>query len=75
MYDYTLQYDVPVIMIMGDNDWTTPYHFAFQYFNDISAPYKEFITIERVGHIPFVDKQKDFSGALLQALKRTCSYD
>ncbi|WP_312640319.1 alpha/beta hydrolase [Hydrogenoanaerobacterium sp.] len=68
MYDYNLQYEVPVIIIAGDCDWTTPYRMAFSYFNDISAPNKELITIENTGHIPFVDKPKYFSEALLKAL-------
>lgn len=68
MYDYNLQYEVPVIIFMGDCDWTTPHSMALHYFNNISAPNKEFITIENAGHIPFVDKPKDFSGALLKAL-------
>lgn len=69
MYDYNLHYEVPVIIIAGDCDWITPHSMAFQYYNDISAPYKEFITIKNVGHIPFIDKPKEFSEALLKALK------
>lgn len=68
MYDYKLQYEVPVIIIAGDCDWTTPHSMAFNYFNDIFAPNKELITIENTGHIPFVDKPKEFSEALLKAL-------
>ncbi len=68
MYDYYLQYEVPVIIIAGDCDWTTPHSMALNYFNDISAPNKEFITIENTGHIPFVDESKNFSEALLKAL-------
>lgn len=68
MYDYNLQYEIPVIIIAGDCDWITPHSMAFNYFNDISAPKKEFIAIENTGHIPFVDKPKEFSEALLKAL-------
>ncbi|MCA5959785.1 alpha/beta hydrolase [Blautia sp. RD014234] len=60
MYDYTLQYETPVIIIAGDCDWTTPYPMAVKYFNAISAPYKKFITIRNTGHIPFIDRKKSF---------------
>lgn len=68
MYDYNLKYEVPVIIIAGDCDWITPHSMAFNYFNDIFAPNKEFITIENTGHIPFVDKPKEFTEELLRAL-------
>ena len=68
MYDYTLQYETPVIIIAGDCDWTTPYPMAVKYFNAISAPYKKFITIRNTGHIPFIDRKKEFSEALSDAL-------
>ena len=68
VYDYSLQYEIPVIIIAGDCDWTTPYSMALDYFNNISSPGKEFITIGNTGHIPFVDKSKEFSEKLMNAL-------
>lgn len=68
VYDYSLQYEIPVIIIAGDCDWTTPYSMALDYFNNISSPDKEFITIRNTGHIPFIDKSKEFSEELLNAL-------
>ena len=69
MYDYTYQYEAPVILIAGECDWTTPYSMALHYFNEISAPSKVFISIENAGHIPFIDKPKEFSETLLKALR------
>ena len=69
MYNYNLQYEVPVIIISGDYDWDSPHSLALDYFNDISAPNKEFITIENAGHLPFLDKPKEFSEELLKALR------
>ena len=68
MYSYSLKYAVPVIIAAGDRDWTTPYCMALRYFKDISAPYKEFVTIGGTGHIPFADKPGEFAEALLNAL-------
>lgn len=67
VYDYT-QYEVPIIIIAGDCDWITPYGIAQDYFNKISAPNKEFILIEKAGHIPF--KPGEFTKALQEAMKR-----
>jgi len=67
MYDYT-QFEVPVVIIAGDCDWITPYSIARDYFDDISAPEKEFILIENAGHIPFMDKPGRFAEVLLNAL-------
>lgn len=68
MYDYNLKYKVPVIIIAGDSDWTTPFSMARNYFNTLCAPDKKFIIIANTGHIPFIDKPEEFSVALLTAL-------
>ncbi|MDE7334585.1 MAG: alpha/beta hydrolase [Lachnospiraceae bacterium] len=68
LYNYALDYFVPVIIIAGENDWTTPHTMALKYFEDISAPYKKFITIKDAGHIPFLDKPEEFAETLLDAL-------
>ncbi len=73
MYNYNMKFEVPVIIIGGDWDWTTPYHMASDYFQDITAPKKEFITIENTGHIPFVDKPEEFSKALSNTLSNALS--
>lgn len=64
IYDYK----IPVIVIAGDNDWTTPGSMTFDYFNDITAPKKELIIIKNTGHIPFIDNSEEFSELLLKAL-------
>lgn len=51
-YNYT-SFEMPVIIIAGSCDWITPFNMAQRYFENISAPKKEFILIEKAGHIPF----------------------
>jgi pimeloyl-ACP methyl ester carboxylesterase len=65
VYNYT-QYKVPVVIIAGDCDWITPYGMARDYFDNISAPKKEFILIENAGHIPFMPGK--FTEVLIEAL-------
>lgn len=70
MYDHTLCYQVPVMILAGEQDWTTPYHLAIEYFDRISAPEKEFIPIKNTGHIPFVEQPKEFSQAVRNGLRK-----
>ena len=49
------RYEVPVAMIAGEDDWTTPYPMAREYFSRISAPDKRFVTVSG-GHIPFLEE-------------------
>lgn len=67
VYDYT-RYKIPVVIIVGDCDWITPCSMTRDYFDNISAPKKEFILIENAGHIPFMDKSGRFVEKLLNAL-------
>ena len=66
-----LDYQIPVLLIAGEQDWTTPYPMVREYFGQITAPYGEFITIKGTGHIPFVDRPEEFCSVVLEALKRT----
>ena len=68
MYDYTLQYEAPLIIISGAHNWTTPHGMTLDYFSSVSTPFKKLITLENTGHIPFVDKPGEFSEALQNAL-------
>ena len=39
LYDYGSNYEVPIIYIIGDQDWHNRI-VAEEYFNDVNAPYK-----------------------------------
>lgn len=60
------RFEVPAVIIAGDCDWITPYGMAREYFDKLSAPKKEFILIEKAGHIPF--KPGNFTETLAHAL-------
>lgn len=61
-------YRIPVIFIFGEQDWTTPFCMVEDYFSQISAPYKEFITLRNTGHIPFIDCTEEFTNRVKKAL-------
>ena len=70
MYDVSMRYEVPVLMLTGENDWTTPWRMARDYFQQIAAPSREFLTIEGAGHLPFLDRPEEFTALLLDRLER-----
>lgn len=63
-------HSVPIILVTGENDWTTPYELIKTYFDGLSAPAKEFIPISNTGHIPFVDNSAEFTQSLLKSLNK-----
>ncbi|MFV0352248.1 MAG: alpha/beta fold hydrolase [Oscillospiraceae bacterium] len=63
-------YERPVYYIEGDTDFQTPYPIAQQYLQDLTAPDKNWWTIENAGHAPMLDDPQAFTTALLQALQR-----
>jgi len=44
-------FDVPIIMTMGEHDWVTPPTLAKAYFDKINAPYKKYIAFEHSAHM------------------------
>lgn len=64
-----LDYEVPMIFIMGDKDWVTPYPLVEKYYEEIKAPFKELIFIQNAGHCPMLDQPDYFCEQVLNALK------
>jgi len=51
---------VPVFVIQGAEDYTTPTSLAMAYVDALRAPRKAFVTIEGSGHFTVFTKQEDF---------------
>ncbi len=58
------QLDVPVFVIQGAEDYTTPVSLAKAYVDSLRAPLKGFATIEGAGHFAVFTKQDAFLGEL-----------
>lgn len=56
----SLEYAVPVFIIQGTDDTTTPESLARSYFDSINAPRKEFIPIQGGGHMALLDNMDEF---------------
>ncbi|MBC9875879.1 alpha/beta hydrolase [Bradyrhizobium sp. INPA01-394B] len=62
-------FSIPVVLIEGDADYNTPSGPAEQFFDQITAPYKEFVRVAGGEHfIPF-DRPDQFLAALLTYVK------
>ena len=58
--DYGLEYQVPVGFISGSEDWITPVKYTEDYYKMISAPKKDFVLIDGLGHAPNYDSPEAF---------------
>ena len=61
-----LHFDVPVVFMMGRHDLHTPYSAAKRYFDEMTAPSKQFVTFEQSAHVPFLEEPGHFFEALMQ---------
>jgi pimeloyl-ACP methyl ester carboxylesterase len=64
----TLGYDfqVPVFFFSGRYDYQVPADLAFDYFDKIQAPYKEFVWFEDSAHSPMIEETEKFSKELVK---------
>lgn len=69
LFEESPHYDVPVIYLLGDHDWQTPYVIAQSYFDSIEAPSKQLILIPGAGHATMMDQPQAFTRALKKVLK------
>lgn len=56
---YGYKYDVPIIYILGEQDWCSNI-ISKEYFEYIESPLKRYIEIGKSGHIPMLDKPAEF---------------
>ena len=67
--DWSMDYEIPVFYIMGERDFQTPYPLAKEFFEEISAPSKEFFSVSDAGHLPMLDNKNEFKRIILEAIK------
>lgn len=65
---YENSFDMPIIYIMGQDDWISPNAPAKAFFDSVNAPSKQWISIEDAGHLSMLDKPEDFCSAVIDAL-------
>jgi pimeloyl-ACP methyl ester carboxylesterase len=67
--NFGTSYDVPVFYIMGEQDISTPYTPAKEYFEKITAPQKAFFSFSDAGHFVMLDNKTEFCRVLLKEIK------
>ena len=63
------KFNVPVIVIQGEHDCTTPTALAKSYLDSISAPLKDFVVIPREGHFAAFIKSDEFLKDLIARVR------
>ncbi len=61
-----LNFEVPTFIFQGDNDILTPTRLAEAYFDRIQSPHKEFVLINRAGHLACFANPNQFYKELVQ---------
>ena len=57
---------VPVYFVIGRHDYTTPFVLAEEYFDQLQAPYKEFIWFEKSAHSPPFEEPDKFHRLMIE---------
>ncbi|MFS0781861.1 alpha/beta fold hydrolase [Bacillus sp. 1P06AnD] len=70
LYDYPLQYSIPVFYLLGENDWQVPAIQGIEYFQKIKAPDKDLIIIKGTTHSPQLEKPEEFLAAMREVVGR-----
>ena len=59
LLDIDRKYEIPIIYMIGEKDFQTPYKLAEKYFNEINAPYKRKFYIKDAGHFSMIDEKNN----------------
>ena len=75
MRDNGANYEIPVFYIMGERDYQTPYPLAKSFFEEISAPHKEFFSVPNASHLTMLDNKDEFNRILIEVIKPLLTSD
>ncbi|WP_111669836.1 alpha/beta fold hydrolase [Algoriphagus litoralis] len=67
--DFPMEFQIPIIFMMGRHDLHTPYQAVEAYFSQLSSPGKNLITFEYSGHVPFLEEPGRFFLELVTTLR------
>jgi pimeloyl-ACP methyl ester carboxylesterase len=67
--DLGLEFSVPIFVIQGEEDFTTPTALARQYLESIKAPRKEFVSIKGGGHFAVFMRSDQFLQELVERVR------
>jgi len=67
--DLDLEFSIPIFVIQGEKDFTTPTALARQYLESIKAPRKEFVLIKGGGHFAAFMRSDQFLQELVAGVR------
>ena len=67
------QLDVPFVVIQGSGDWNTPVDAARAYFEQVEAPWKDFVVVDGAGHFAHLTHTPQFLSTLHEHADRALS--
>jgi len=65
--------EVPFVVIQGSDDWNTPADAARAYFEQVEAPWKDFVVVAGAGHFAHLTHTPQFRSALREHAERAMS--
>jgi proline iminopeptidase len=66
---------VPVFIFQGKNDYLTNYSVAREFYDSLTAPYKEFISFDKSAHFPPFEEPEKFDSLMInRVLKRGAEF-
>lgn len=60
LYNYGMQYDVPIVYILGECDWQVSTILAKKFFKDIQTDKKRLYIVKNAKHRPMIENKKEF---------------
>ena len=62
--------EVPFVVIQGSGDWNTPVDAARAYFEQVEAPWKDFVVVDGAGHFAHLTHTPQFLSVLREQARR-----
>ena len=69
LMDNITKIEVPIYFIHGKEDYIINYNLTKEYYEKIEAPFKEFITFDKSGHLPPFEEAEKFNDFMIKIAK------
>ena len=67
-----VDFKVPIFLMTGAHDWHVPRDYQTQWFDSLSAPYKEQIIYENSTHVPYLEEPGKYTMVLISKVLPLC---
>lgn len=67
--NYGTKYEIPVVYVLGDRDFQTPWQLASEYLEIISAPKKQLFLVKNAGHLAYMNNLDEYRQNICKAIE------